>query len=51
MQVKIVGKNLQNVFIGIRKNNCGWIQEFDSSIFAPPEPDEAFIETIEIIAK
>ena len=51
MQVQVTGRNLHNVFIAIRKNNCGWIQEFDSRVFAKPDPDEPFIESIEIIAK
>ena len=51
MQVQVVGKNLQNIFIAIRKNNCGWIQEFDERIHLPPEPDAAFIESIKIIVK
>lgn len=51
MQVQVEGRNLQNIFIAIRKNNCEWIQEFDSRIFAPPEPDQPFIESIKIIVK
>jgi len=51
MQVQVVGRNLQNIIIAINKNNCGWIQEFDARVFAQPEPDAAFIESIKIIVK
>ena len=51
MQVQIVGKNLQNMYIGIRKNNCAWIQEFDGRVFTQPEPEAAFIESIKIVVK
>jgi hypothetical protein len=51
MQVQVTGRNLQNIILGIENNGIGLIQEFDGTVFSQPEPDEAFIESIEIIAK
>ena len=51
MQVKIKGKNLQMLIISLLKNGCTFIQDFDPQYFATPEPNEAFIEWIEVITR
>lgn len=51
MQIQVEGKNLQNIIIAIENNGCAFIQEFDHNIFINPEPEAAFIESIEIIVK
>lgn len=51
MQVQVMGRNLENVYIAIRNNNCEWIREFDGSVFAQPKPDAALIESIKVIVK
>jgi hypothetical protein len=51
MEVKITGRNLQNMAHALVKRECAFVQEFDYSRFDPPEPDEPFIERLEIVAR
>jgi hypothetical protein len=48
MEVKITGRNLQNMAHALVKRECAFIQEFDYGKFEPPEPIEPFIEGLEI---
>lgn len=48
MEVKITGRNLQNMAHALIKRECAFIQEFDYGKFEPPEPAEPFIEGLEI---
>lgn len=51
MQVKIKGKNLQALISAIEKHDCATIQDYDAHVFASPKPNEAVIESIEVVTK
>ena len=51
MMIKIKGTNLQNTILAVEKHECAFIQEYDPQFFAPPEPNEPFIESIEIVER
>lgn len=51
MEVKIKGRNLQNLAHALIKRECAFIQEFDYSQFEPPEAAEPFIEGLEIVGR
>ena len=49
MQVKIKGKNLQALITAIEKHDCGYIQDYDKQFFNLPKPNDALIESIEMV--
>jgi len=49
--VKIKGRNLQPITDAIEMGDCAFIQDYDPRFFAPPEPNEPIIESIEIVMK
>jgi hypothetical protein len=51
MVVDIRGKNLKAVTHSLINRECSFIQDYSSQKFAPPKPDEAVIESIEITAR
>jgi hypothetical protein len=51
MVVKIRGRNLHHLQLAIEKRECDFIQNYDAEIFAPPEPDEAIIDDIEVVTR
>ncbi len=51
MLVKIKGKHLQTLLIAIEKSECAFIQNYDESVFNPPEENQPIIEFIEVITR
>jgi hypothetical protein len=50
MQVKIKGKHLQPVIAAVESRECVYLQDYDAHSFTEPRPNEAVIDSIEVIA-